>query len=112
MIYFTSNNVKENVLLETDIQICDVKFIKEYFKNIDLVGVDTETTGFDPHKDKVLTLQLGHRQNQFVIDISTIDILEFKDILEQKDLILQNAKFDLRFFYKDNIWPNKVYDTF
>jgi DNA polymerase-1 len=79
---------------------------------MDLVGVDTETTGFDPHKDKVLTLQLGHKENQFVIDVTTIDILEFKEILESKQLILQNAKFDLRFFYKQGIFPNKIYDTF
>jgi len=111
MIYFTSNNVTENIL-ETDIKICSIKFIKEYFKNSDLVGVDTETTGFNPHVDKVLTLQLGNKKDQFVIDVSTIDILEFKDILETKELILQNAKFDLRFFYKKDIWPNKIYDTF
>ncbi len=111
MIYFTSNTVSEDILL-SDIKICDVKFIKNYFKNVDLIGVDTETTGFDPHKDKVLTLQLGNSENQFVIDASTIDIKEFKDILENKQLILQNAKFDLRFLYKKNIFPNKIYDTY
>lgn len=111
MIYFTSKKENEH-LKGTDIQTCDVRFIKDYLQKLDLIGVDTETTGFDPHQDKVLTLQLGHRNNQFVIDASTIDIREFKDILESKELILQNAKFDLRFFNKLGIFPNKVYDTY
>ena len=55
MIYFTSDNVS-NDILESDIQICNVKFIKDYFKNMDLVDVDTDPTGYDPRKDKMLTL--------------------------------------------------------
>ena len=111
MLYFTSLKENEHIK-DTDIQICDVKYIKHYFKDKDYIGVDTETTGFDPHKNKLLTLQLGDADNQFVIDASTIDIVIFKDLLEQHNLILQNAKFDLRFFYKLGIWPNKIYDTF
>lgn len=111
MVYFTSNTINEDIL-ESDIQICDVKFIKNYFKDKHLIGVDTETTGFDPHKDTVLTLQLGDPENQFVIDVSAVPIVDFKDLLEGKELILQNAKFDLRFFYKQGVFPNKIYDTF
>ena len=34
----------------------------------DIVGVDTETEGFDPYTKKILSLQLGNNTTQFVID--------------------------------------------
>lgn len=90
----------------------NLKDIISYFKNIEWVAVDTETTGFDPYTEKLYCIQLGTENKQFVIDLYSFDIKFFKNLLESKNLILQNAKFDLRFLYKNNIFPNKVYDTY
>jgi DNA polymerase I-like protein with 3'-5' exonuclease and polymerase domains len=57
-------------------------------------------------------LQLGDRDVQYVVDLSTIDIQEYKNLLETKELIGHNFKFDLRFLYHQRIVPTKVYDTF
>lgn len=78
------------------------------------VGCDTETTGLDPHKDKILSLQLGNKETQFVIDCTSVDINEYRPVLENKNklLIIQNAKFDLQFFFKHRIVPFRVWDTY
>ena len=78
-----------------------------------VIELDTETTGLDPHTCQILTQQFGTENDQFVIDNKTIDPMYFKPILESNRLfILQNAKFDLKFFLKLGINIRNVYDTF
>lgn len=79
-----------------------------------LWGLDIETRGFDPYTKEILSVQIGNEENQFIIDTSSVDITIYKDFFEHKDriFILQNAKFDLRFFYHKRIIIKKVYDTF
>jgi len=79
----------------------------------DRVQVDSEETGRDAHTCDVLSLQLGNDADdcRIVIDTETVDIRLYKKVLEEKLLILQNAKFDLQFFYNYGIIPMKVYDT-
>lgn len=84
----------------------------DYLTELEWVSVDTETKGFDVYTKKLLTIQLGNKHNQFIIDVSCIDIQHFKTILETKNLILQNAKFDIRFLFKNGIIPKgKIWDT-
>lgn len=121
MIYFVNNQKRIKYLGNKILKVREVvnDYIKsstveeclEYFKNTEEIGVDTETTGFDPYKDKVLSLQLGDFENQFVID-SSIDFRLFKELLETRLILGQNLKFDLRFLYKLGIFPKRVYDTF
>lgn len=78
-----------------------------------IVGVDTETSGIDCHKDKLLSLQLGYFDNQIVVDCQTINICLYKEYLESDRLFLfWNAKFDLKWLFRYNIIPRKIYDGF
>lgn len=88
----------------------DVAFALEYFSDYKDIQYDSETYGFDPHCDKLMCFQLGDFDNQFVIH--PYYIKDFKSLLEERRLIGQNLKFDLRFLYKVGIFPTKVYDTF
>lgn len=90
----------------------NMSIVLDYFKDKEWVGVDTETTGFDPYTNSLYCIQLGDNNQQFVVDLSSFNILELKELLSTKFLILQNAKFDLRFLYHNNIYPSKVYDTY
>lgn len=83
----------------------------EYFKYTKQFNYDSETTGLNFIQDKILTIQLGDRFNQFCIDCTTIDVRLFKELLESKTLIVQNAIFDLPFLFKQGIYPKKVFDT-
>jgi DNA polymerase-1 len=84
----------------------------EYFKEHEVIACDSETEGLDPIKHKIITFQIGDEDNQYVIDCYTVDIRIFKELLETKTTIFQNAKFDLGFLYSVGIVPTKVKDTF
>lgn len=99
--------------LGIEIDTCSIKSALAYLETQDILGVDTETTGFFPQVDDILLLQIGTETDQYVIDAVTVDITPFKNLLETKTIILHNAKFDLRFFFKHNIFPRtNVYDSF
>lgn len=77
-----------------------------------IIQFDTETNGKDAHINDFLCIQFGNDKagNQLVVDTSTVNITIYKELLESKYLILQNAKFDLEFLYNYHIHPTKVYD--
>ena len=80
---------------------------------LEIVGVDTETSGLNCHKDTLLSLQLGCYEFQIVIDCRTVDIRLYKEYLESDRLFLfWNAKFDLKWLYRYGIVPKRVYDGF
>lgn len=77
------------------------------------VQFDSEENGRDAHINQMLSAQFGNdaTDTRIVVDLSTINILLFKEILESKLVIMQNAKFDLQFLYNYGIVPMKIYDT-
>lgn len=109
MIYFV--DTQKRLFESDDIKEATISECLNYLKDLPFISLDTETEGFDPYKDKVLLLQLGNKDNQFVMT-NNIDFSVFKEILENKLIIGQNLKFDLRFLYKLNIYPTRVYDTY
>ena len=115
MIGFVSNS-RENIAAiqgkHPDIICCGVNQALEYLEKLEWIGYDSETLGLDPYTSDMITIQLGNAKHQFVIDVTSVDIQYFKNILEEKSLIGHNLKFDLRFLYHQRIIPNKVYDTF
>jgi DNA polymerase-1 len=85
-------------------------------KQAKILAVDTETTGLDPHVDKLRLIQIAAAGLPvLVIDcfsffLSGINII--KDILETRAVkIFQNAKFDLQFFMAVQVYPYPVFDT-
>lgn len=85
----------------------------KYFEDKPHVEVDTETTGRDPHVDSIISLQLGDHDNQWFIDCrpGKTDLMEFKELLESKLCLLQNAKFDYKMLKKRGIIIEHIYDT-
>lgn len=111
MIYFVSN---EKHLFESN----NFTFISpsqslQLMKDWKIIQVDTETSGRDPHLCSLLCIQFGNDKanTQIVVDTTTVDVLLYKDLLENHLLILQNGKFDLQFLYCKGIIPRKIYDT-
>ena len=78
-----------------------------------IIQVDTETSGRDPHLCSLLCIQFGNDKadTRIVVDCTTVNVCIYKDLLESRRLILQNAKFDLQFLFNYHIIPLKVYDT-
>ena len=105
MLYFCGPN---NLFTDN----ISVKKILDDLEKSSILGLDLETKGRDPHRKKILSLQLSNEENQYVIDVRYIDILKFKNLIESKIIIGHNLKFDYKFLKKAGITLDKIYDTF
>ena len=85
----------------------------DMMKDWKLVQFDTETSGRNPHICHLLSAQFGNdaSDTRIVVDCETVDIREYKSILETKFIIGQNLKFDFQFLYEVGIVPRRCYDT-
>lgn len=112
MIYLVT--AQQNIFDSPFYKNCTVKDSVEFLKNMNPIGLDTETTGLDCWSDKLKLLQLGNKDIQIVIDCFTIDIENYRCILEdpEKTFLGWNLKFDLKWLYRHNIFPYKVYDGY
>lgn len=97
-----------------EVDNCSIEEIISFLERNSEIECDTETWGFDPHTHDILCVQFGNTDNQYLIkwEDSLVEILKpfFED--QKKTFLLQNAKFDLQFFYKKGIIISNIYDTF
>lgn len=109
MIYYVSNST----LLFPKFKKISVDESLSLLNSWPRIQFDSETNGRDAHINKILCIQFGNfaARTQIVVDITTIDIMLYKEILEKKPLIGQNLKFDIQFLYKHGIVPTRIYDT-
>jgi DNA polymerase-1 len=114
MIYFISS--KKQLFQNPNINECSIEKLQEWLKVNNVIGFDTETTGFDIIECNLLCYQIGNYETQFVVDSDSYPITLFKEQFENKDnlWLAQNFKFDGRFLLKHGIdfWKVNVYDTF
>ena len=111
MIYLVTNQLS---LFDNDTyKIISVEESLRLLDSLTIVGLDTETSGLDPHTNDLITIQLGCFDFQVVVDCKTIDITFYKEFLESDRLFVGwNIKFDLKWLFKYKIVPKKVYDGF
>lgn len=113
MIYFVTGQRELFEFPDAKYKCISVEESLKILEPLRVVGLDTETTGTEMWQGKLLTLQLGNKENQVVIDCMTINVKQYKDYLESDRLfIIHNAKFDLRWLYKEHIVVRNVYDTY
>ena len=94
---------------------CSIEYVAEYCASKTVLGVDTETEGLDFTSKKMIMLQIGDEDTQFVIDTRFVSIEPLRDILESRDIIkiFHNAKFDYKFIKRwADIECEGIYDTF
>ena len=112
MIYLVSHNKS---LFQTDKYIeATMEQAMSVLLPLKLCQLDSETQGLDCHTKALLTVQLGNRDNQVVIDWTTLTPREkkiVKDYLESDRLFLGwNLIFDLTFLYVQGIYPKHIWD--
>src|SRR5262249_47561316 len=76
------------------------------------VGLDTETTGLNPHKDRVRLLQLSTDRGLFVLDLPALGdaVAALWEPLAGVELVVHNAAFDLAFLWRLGFRPGRVTD--
>lgn len=112
MIYLVSHNKS---LFQTDKYIeATMEQAMSVLLPLKLCQLDSETRGLDCHTKALLTIQLGNRDNQVVIDWTTLTPREkqiVKNYLESDRLFLGwNLMFDLTFLYVQGIYPKHIWD--
>jgi len=114
MIKFVGQNPllphSQNNITQSSIEDC-----VEYCKNKKVLGVDTETEGFDFLTKQMIMFQIGDEKEQFVIDTRTVSIEPLRQILESNEItkIFHNAKFDYKFIKRwSNIEVENIFDTY
>ena len=112
MIYLVSHNKS---LFQTDKYIeATMEQAMSVLLPLKICQLDSETKGLDCHTKALLTIQLGNRDNQVVIDWTTLTRREkqvVKNYLESDRLFLGwNLMFDLTFLYVQGIYPKHIWD--
>jgi len=111
MIYF----IGPDEAMERDFaEKCNIETAVKYCENQDVLGVDTETEGFDFLTKKMVMFQIGDEVNQFVVDTRYVSIEPFRDVLESKKIvkILHNVRFDYKVIKRwAEIELENVHDT-
>lgn len=83
-----------------------------------VIGLDTETTGLDPHTSKLRLIQLATPQMSFIFDMFRLAPEQIKPVLDLIEAprpvkIAHNAKFDAKFLLKYcGIRLNSFFDTY
>ena len=111
MIHFISNTTSHS----DNFELATIQDCLAYCAGRKVLGVDTETEGFDFTCKKMIMFQIGDEHEQFVIDTRFVDIEPLRAILESDSIvkIFHNAKFDYKFIKKwAHIECKNVYDTF
>lgn len=82
------------------------------------IGLDTETTGLDPHTSKLRLLQLATPQNSYIFDCFRFKPEQLTPLLEiisaeQPVKIAHNAKFDSKFLLRHlGVRMGGIFDTY
>jgi len=107
--------ITQTTSLSDSYKLGTIQDVVDYCSTKDILGVDTETEGFDFTCKKMIMFQIGDEHQQFVIDTRFVSIEPLRDILESKKItkIFHNAKFDYKFIKKwANIECEGIYCTF
>ena len=111
MVYLVTT--QQELFSRDDYQIISAEESLEMMKEWQMVQFDTEGTGLDCHIAKMLTMQFGKADKsiQIVVDVTTINPLLYKPVLEEKFLIGHNLKYDFKMLFAVGIYPMRCYDT-
>lgn len=113
MIYFVTGQLELFELPDAKYKCISVEESLRILEPLRNVGLDSETYGTEIWQGYLMLLQLGNKDVQVVIDCTTVDVKLYKNYLESdRTFIIHNAKFDLRWLYKEGIVVRNVYDTF
>ena len=82
MIYLVTGNQSLFSSEDTEYTVISVEESLELLAPLSTIGVDTETEGIDVHTKKLLLAQFGCFDFQVVVDCRTIDITNYKKLLE------------------------------
>jgi DNA polymerase-1 len=92
-------------------QSADLPTVLQALDESERVGLNLETTGLNPHRDRPRLLQLSTDRGLFVLDLFALgDVSPLWEPLAGGELVVHNAAFDLAFLWHLGFRPGKVCD--
>jgi len=89
--------------------------LKRIKDDIEVLGIDIETTGLDSKNDQITLLSIGELEWVNVYDVRYLSmelIDQLLDVISSKKLVAHNAKFDFKFLkHHYDFLPTKFHDT-
>lgn len=118
MIYLVSNQT----YIEYPFESSTIQECVEYLRNRPVLALDIETTvkynhpeaGLDPYLSKIIMLQIGDQDREYIIDVRNVDIKPLFEILSNPEVtfIGHNIKFEYKhILHNYNIRLVNVWDT-
>lgn len=68
----------------------------ESVRGAPFLALDTETSGLDPHLEKLLLIQFGTAERQALVDAQAVDADTVRSIFRDHLVVMHNATFDLK----------------
>ena len=96
MIYFLSNSLFQ------EFPTCTIEECVDYLSKQEVIGIDIETSrkypkgtynesvyipGLDPYVTRVVMLQVGTLERQYVIDTRVVDISKLREVIESNETV-------------------------
>ena len=85
MIYLVTGNLSLFNSEDAEYTVISVEESLRLLRPLPVIGVDTETEGIDVHTKNLLLAQFGCFDFQVVVDCRTIDITNYKELLEDSE---------------------------
>ena len=84
-----------------------------FFEHSSYLGLDTETSGIDPHSDRVLLISLSNGDESIVLEPGPW-LEQLWKVLPEVTMVSHSASFDLRFLWSLGFEgrPGAVWDTY
>lgn len=101
-----------NILITRTIE--DIKLAHDKLSKAKILGCDTETSGLNPRKSKLFSVQFSDGDFNVLVPLSeNIALGKLAEILENEAIIkiFHNAKFDLAFLQENGYQAKNIYDT-
>ena len=82
-------------------------------ESVDRVAVDTEADSLHCYREKLCLLQVSLPGRDYIVDpLADVDLTPLGTALEQKEIVLHGADFDLRLLRRGlNFMPQRIFDT-
>jgi ribonuclease D len=82
-------------------------------KTVDRVAIDTEADSLHSYREKLCLLQLTFTDHDFIVDpLADVDLAPLCAALEEKEIVLHGADFDLRLLRRSlNFTARRIFDT-
>lgn len=94
------------------VQSVTIEEAYESLKTMKTISIDVETTGLDPHIDKIIMLQLGDLENQYIVDTRYQDPSLLFELISDPSILKvgANLKFEYKMFLGN--WRIRLHNFF